>query len=62
MWIEGVMLYLVALAVPLWLTIEALTHGEGRRGASSEGTPARRRRAPVLAPGARETLTDGGRA
>lgn len=62
MWIEDVMYYLVALAVPLWLTIEALTHGERRRGASSEGTPARRRRAPVLAPGARQALTDGGRA
>lgn len=61
MWIEGVMLYLVALAVPLWLTIEALTH-EGRRGASSRRTTARRRRAPGLGPGARETLTYGGRA
>ena len=61
MWIEGVILYLVALAVPLWLTIEALTH-KGRRGASSRRTTARSRRAPVLAPGARETLTHGGRA
>jgi hypothetical protein len=62
MWIEGVLSYLVALAVPLWLTIEALTHAERRRSASSQRTPARRRRVPVLAPGARETLTDGGRA
>jgi hypothetical protein len=32
MWMESVMLYVVALAVPLWLTIEALTHGKRRGG------------------------------
>jgi hypothetical protein len=32
MWMESVMLYVVALAVPLWLTIEALTPGKRRGG------------------------------